>query len=215
MTRPDPLFRQMFEGFTSRCTSPLACAAASPRAIFAILARFAWDNAAFTFQPSFESLTSESCIAMYGRPSASPTLVDGADVLVVNRCHRSGFAKESLACHLLGWQVGPQDLQGNPPIEPLVFRLIDDAHAAGAKLSENEVLAQTRTWLKFRGLGKRASQDLRWCMRRAMRGGAARRQIDGVVMVFRRSGWMDWVGVHQRIVSDRLSIGSVRNKIHL
>ena len=80
-------------------------------------------------RPSTSSMTRK------GRPSCSPSVVDGADVRVVQGGGGAGLAaKPRQHLPVAGTRLG-QELQRDEPVEPGVFGAVDDAHAAAPSRS--------------------------------------------------------------------------------
>ena len=68
-------------------------------------------------------------------------VVDGADVAVAEGGDGFGFAPEAPhRVRVVGELVG-QELQRHFPGQPRVFGLVDDAHAAGAELAGDPIMA--------------------------------------------------------------------------
>ena len=60
-------------------------------------------------------------------------LVNGDDILVLDRRRRAGLRRKSLGAVGHSASLWFHDLQRHPPLQSGVFRLEDDAHAAGAE----------------------------------------------------------------------------------
>jgi hypothetical protein len=72
-------------------------------------------------------------------------LVDRADVRMVQLRGEARFLDQAGSSGLVGQGLGGQDLQCDIPVELLVMGAIDHAHATGAKLLENPVMAERLT----------------------------------------------------------------------
>jgi hypothetical protein len=60
-------------------------------------------------------------------------LVDRDDVGMVERGRQLGLADETLGAGVVGQGGAGEDLERHVPVQPLVARAVDDAHAAGAQ----------------------------------------------------------------------------------
>ena len=69
-------------------------------------------------------------------------VVDGADVRMVQRRRRAGFAAEALERLAILRRRVRQELEGDETAEPQVFGLVDDAHPALAELRDDAVSRQ-------------------------------------------------------------------------
>ena len=77
-----------------------------------------------------------------GLPVVLADIVDRDDVGMIERGERPGFLLEPLPAHGIARDVRRQDLDGDGPVQPLIARPPDFAHAAFAELIENFVAAQ-------------------------------------------------------------------------
>jgi len=111
--------------------------------------RFRGRQPVLAVEPGLQRLADEKLHRHVGPAVCLAHLIDRADVLLFYRGHRPGLAEEPLAGHLFGRQVGAQNLNGDPAVEPLVLGLEDDAHAAGPELAHQPVLAEPLADLWF------------------------------------------------------------------
>ena len=66
-------------------------------------------------------------------------VVDGADIRMIQRRCRPGFAAEALECREISRHVVGQELQGNKAAEKRVLGLVHDAHPALAESLDDAV----------------------------------------------------------------------------
>jgi hypothetical protein len=66
--------------------------------------------------------------------------MDDRDVGVVQRRSRLGFANEPFLGFVVGAELGRKEFDGDVAVEPDVLGLVDDAHAAFAKLGDDLVV---------------------------------------------------------------------------
>ena len=82
-------------------------------------------------------------------------VVDGADVGVVQGGRRFGLTPEALQCLTILSHVFRQEFESDETIEPGVFGLVNDTHAAAAQLFNNAVVGDSladHSWGSFLGL---------------------------------------------------------------
>jgi len=91
-------------------------------------------------------------------------VVDGADVWVIQRRGGLGLALEPLQCMAVPGHLFRQELQGDGALQLDIFGLVDDPHAAAAKLFQDLVVrnggADHGDLLPERGPARTASKGM-------------------------------------------------------
>ncbi len=126
--------RRTFDGFTSRCTSPRACAASSASA--------SCPQIVTTRRGSSDPRSASELlqVAAVGQSHGEVQLtvdfagvVDRNDVGMLERRRALGLAQEALAKALVGRVFGCEQLEGNVALQSRVVGAVDDTHPTAAE----------------------------------------------------------------------------------
>ena len=93
-------------------------------------------------------------ITLKSTESCRPTSNTRADVGVIQRRQRLGFAFEAPVRLRIGQELGPQRFERDAAFEARVARLENLAHAAAPQRADDHVRTELRTGLQGHALGK-------------------------------------------------------------
>ena len=96
-------------------------------------------NSDLAFQPIVERFAGEQLHCQEWDVSLVADLVDGDDVVVLDLTDRFRLAFETLGCGRILGVLGLHRLESDQPFQARIFRLEDDAHAAGAENLQHPV----------------------------------------------------------------------------
>ena len=126
----------MFAGLTSRRTSPATCAASSAAATGAMIASTPDQRQrARSAQQRRDVPAGHMPHREIQHPADLADLIDRDDVRVIDRRRRLRLVQEPLPELLIGGQRRRQQLQGHPPVQPLIIGAEHYRHPARAYLA--------------------------------------------------------------------------------
>ena len=146
-----------FSGLMSRCTMPIACAAARPSAICTARSSSRFSGSGTTRQLIAQRLPFEPFGDEVVRAAVDVGVVDAENVGMIERAGGAAFGDQSALAIGIGRHLGMQQLDRHIALEPRIPRLEHFAHAAGADARDDAI--RTDLFARWDGGHRRGHEE--------------------------------------------------------